>query len=166
MVYDVGDDETETVLKGVVRAERLKEPTDFVPPMLARLKKEHLVRQYGVPDWEDPLDFMTKLAKMKGKLLPNGEPCLSTVAKIMINDWQRGKLPYFVAPPRAGDEDEEESEEEDEEEQNEETEENAELDEDGEDDDNDVDDSEEVEELEDMDDDEDDDNEDEDVDEE
>lgn len=113
VVYDVGDDETETVLKGVVRAERLKDPTDFVAPMLARLKKEHLVRQYGVADWDDAHDFLTKLARMKGKLLPNGEPCVDTVAKIMINDWQRGKLPFFVPPPRAanGDEDEEDEEE-------------------------------------------------------
>lgn len=119
VVYDVGDTETDTVLKGVVRSERLKEPTDFVPPMLARLKKEHLFRQYGVSDWEDPLDFMTKLAKKLGKLLPNGEPCVNTVAKMMINDWQRGKLPYFVAPPRAEqeDEDDEEEDEDDEEEE-------------------------------------------------
>lgn len=118
VVYDVGDDETETVLKGVVRAERLKDPTDFVAPMLARLKKEHLVRQYGVPDWEDAQDFLMKLARMKGKLLPNGEPCVDTVAKIMINDWQRGKLPFFVAPPRpenGGSDDEEEADEEEEE---------------------------------------------------
>lgn len=38
IVYDVGDDEVETVLKGVVRAERLKEPQDFIGPMLKRLK--------------------------------------------------------------------------------------------------------------------------------
>lgn len=100
VVYDVGDDETETVLKGVVRAERLKDPTDFVAPMLARLKKEHLVRQYGVSDWDDATDFLMKMARLKGKLLPNGEPCMDTVAKMMINDWQRGKLPFFVAPPR------------------------------------------------------------------
>jgi nuclear GTP-binding protein len=100
IVYDVGDDEVETVLKGVVRSERLKDPTDFVAPMLSRLSKEHVTKVYGIQQWDSEEDFMTQLAKLKGKLLPSGEADMPTVAKIMINDWQRGKLPYFVAPPR------------------------------------------------------------------
>lgn len=28
-----------------------------------------------------------------------GQPDISTVAKMVLNDWQRGKLPYFVLPP-------------------------------------------------------------------
>ena len=62
MVYDDGDDETEIVLKGVVRAEKLPEPTDFVPAILSRVKEEYVRRLYGVAAWEDATDFMTKLA--------------------------------------------------------------------------------------------------------
>jgi len=89
VVYDVGDDETEIVLKGVVRSERLKAPADFVAPMLARLNPKHVEKVYSIKTWTDDVDFLTQLAKYKGKLLPNGEPDVSTVAKIMINDWQR-----------------------------------------------------------------------------
>jgi len=28
-----------------------------------------------------------------------GEPDIPTAAKIILNDFQRGKLPYFVRPP-------------------------------------------------------------------
>ena len=42
VVYDVGDDEVETVLKCVVRAERLSTPTDFIAPILSRVKKVSL----------------------------------------------------------------------------------------------------------------------------
>lgn len=111
VVYDVGDDEVETVLKGVVRSERLKEPCDFVAPMLSRLNPDHIARVYGVSQWSDDVDFMTQVAKLKGKLLPSGEPDMPTVAKMMINDWQRGRLPYFVPPPRPEGEEEEEEEE-------------------------------------------------------
>ena len=62
MVYDDGDDETEIVLKGVVRAEKLPEPTDFVPAILSKVKEEYVRRLYGVASWEDPTDFMTKVA--------------------------------------------------------------------------------------------------------
>ena len=52
VVYnDTGDDEVETVLKGVVRAERLESPTDFIPAILGRVKKEYVTRQYGISDW-------------------------------------------------------------------------------------------------------------------
>ena len=111
VVYDVGDDEVETVLKGVVRSERLKDPVDFVKPMLERARKEHIQKVYGVQDWTDDIDFLTKVAKAKGKLLPSGEADMPTVAKMMINDWQRGKIPYFVAPPRPEGEEEDEEDE-------------------------------------------------------
>ncbi|CAM9585803.1 unnamed protein product, partial [Sphacelaria rigidula] len=62
VVYDDGDDETEIVLKGVVRAEKLPDPTDFVPAILSRIKDEYLRRLYGVSSWDDATEFMTKLA--------------------------------------------------------------------------------------------------------
>ena len=36
-----------------------------------------------------------------GRLLPGGEPDFHAVSVNVINDYQRGKLPYFVAPPLA-----------------------------------------------------------------
>lgn len=92
VVYDVGDDEVETVLKGVVRAERLQSPADFVAPMLARISTEHIQRHYGLKEWSSDVDFLTQLANKKGKLLRGGEPDLDGVAKSMIYDWQRVRL--------------------------------------------------------------------------
>lgn len=31
--------------------------------------------------------------------LQGGEPDLSTVSKMVLNDWQRGRIPFFVKPP-------------------------------------------------------------------
>jgi len=101
VVVEVGDSETDIVLKGVVRAERLPDPTEFVAPILEKVKIQYIKSQYGISEWADPVDFMTQLARKQGRLLKEGEPDLHTVAVNIINDWQRGKLPYFVAPPRA-----------------------------------------------------------------
>ena len=46
---------------------------------------------------------MEKLARRMGKLLKKGEPDIKTVSKMVLNDWQRGKLPFFVMPPQSGD---------------------------------------------------------------
>lgn len=106
VVYNVGDDDVDTVLKGVVRAERLEEPTEIIPTILRRVRKEHVQKQYLLASWDDHTDFLEKLARRNGKLRKGGEPDLNSVAVSVINDWQRGKLPFFVAPPKADDDDE------------------------------------------------------------
>jgi nuclear GTP-binding protein len=89
VVRDQSDNEVDTVLKGVVRSERLDAPTDFIAPILARVKPEYISKQYDVKSWVDDIDFLSQLAYIKGKLLKGGDPDLDTVAKNVINDWQR-----------------------------------------------------------------------------
>lgn len=93
------DSETEIVLKGVVRVENISSPEDHVHAVLARAKPEHITKTYGIESWENAEDFMEKLASKAGKLLKGGEPDYSTVAKMVLNDWLRGKIPFFVPPP-------------------------------------------------------------------
>lgn len=79
----------ETVLKGVVRAEKLETPTDFIEPILQRAQHDHLRKQYDVENWKDAEDFLIKLATHQGKLLKGGEPDCSGMAVKVIYDWQR-----------------------------------------------------------------------------
>ena len=32
-------------------------------------------------------------------VLQGGEPDIITVSKMVLNDWQRGRIPFFVKPP-------------------------------------------------------------------
>lgn len=101
------DSQTDTVLKGVVRVEALPTPSDHIAALMERIKPLYLSRTYGIPlpnkdrpteGW-DPEDFMDKLARKKGRLLKKGEPDLDSVAKIILSDWVRGRIPFFVSPP-------------------------------------------------------------------
>ncbi len=56
-------------------------------------------RAYKVRTWTDAEDFLTKLAQASGKLMRGGEPDLNTAAKMVLYDWQRGKIPFFRLPP-------------------------------------------------------------------
>jgi nuclear GTP-binding protein len=103
VVYDTGDSETDTVLKGVVRAEKLSAPELFVGAILDRVKRPHLVATYGVKEWADPEDFLTQLCVKTGRLVKGGEPDIAVTAINIINDWQRGKLPYYSVPPGSTD---------------------------------------------------------------
>ncbi|XP_062592743.1 nucleolar GTP-binding protein 2-like [Saccostrea cucullata] len=99
VVYPTAATPTESVLKGVVRVELVKSPEDYIPAMLERVKPEYIKNTYKVEDWKSAEDFLEQIARKSGKLLKGGEPDLGTVAKMVLNDWQRGKIPYFVKPP-------------------------------------------------------------------
>ncbi|KAJ3546180.1 hypothetical protein NM688_g5543 [Phlebia brevispora] len=101
------DSQTSTVLKGVVRVEALATPSEHIPALMERVKPIYLSRTYNIP-LPDPDDsakcwdaetFLDKLARMKGRLLKGGEPDLDSVAKIMLSDWVRGRIPFFISPP-------------------------------------------------------------------
>ncbi|KIL00819.1 hypothetical protein PAXRUDRAFT_821276 [Paxillus rubicundulus Ve08.2h10] len=101
------DSQTSTVLKGVLRVEAIPTPSEHIPALMARVKPLYLSRTYGVPlpDPDDPSrgwdaeQFLNALARMKGRLLKKGEPDVDGVAKIILTDWVRGRIPFFVAPP-------------------------------------------------------------------
>ncbi|KAI0489271.1 hypothetical protein KFK09_029113 [Dendrobium nobile] len=100
VVYHNKDSETDIVLKGVVRVENLEDASEHIGEVLRRVKKEHLQRAYKIENWVNEEDFLVKLCKLTGKLFKGGEPDLNTVAKMVLHDWQRGKIPFFVPPPQ------------------------------------------------------------------
>ncbi|NXV21453.1 NOG2 protein, partial [Cepphus grylle] len=101
VVYPSGDTETDIVLKGVVQVEKIKSPEDHITAVLERAKPEYIRKTYKIDNWKDTEDFLEKLACRTGKLLKGGEPDLQTVSKMVLNDWQRGRIPFFVKPPNA-----------------------------------------------------------------
>ncbi|XP_050090060.1 nucleolar GTP-binding protein 2 [Anopheles aquasalis] len=98
VVYPTAETDTEKVLKAVVRVELINNPEDYIEEVLKRIRKEYVVKTYGVTEWADHIDFLEQIARKTGKLLKKGEPDVQTVSKMILNDWQRGRLPFYVAP--------------------------------------------------------------------
>jgi len=103
VVPPTDESECEIVLKGVTRSERLPSPEDYIEEVLKRSRREFIVRTYGIHSWENHIDFLNQLAIKNGRLLKKGEPDMRTAARMVLNDWQRGKLPYYTEPPKATD---------------------------------------------------------------
>nr|CAD7430632.1 unnamed protein product [Timema monikensis] len=99
VVYPSAETDIDKVLKGVVRVELVQNPEDYIPHVLERVKREYIEKTYKLTEWDTDLEFLEKMAARTGKLLKGGEPDISTVAKMVLNDWQRGKLPFYVFPP-------------------------------------------------------------------
>jgi len=97
--HDTEDTDTDAVLKGVVRIEKMDDAADHIPDVVARVKPEYLRKAYRVASWTSPTHFLEQVARNQGKLLKGGEPDLNSVAKSILFDWQRGRIPYFAPPP-------------------------------------------------------------------
>ncbi|KAJ2696362.1 GTPase required for pre-60S ribosomal subunit nuclear export and maturation [Coemansia sp. IMI 203386] len=93
------DTDTDIVLKGSIRTESLLTPDDYIPEILSRVRREYVQRHYNIDKWQDAHEFLTELANATGKLNKGGEPDLHVVSKMVINDWLRGRLPHYRAPP-------------------------------------------------------------------
>ena len=52
-----------------MRVENIKDPADYVPAVLEKVKSGYIGKVYGLSDWTDASDFLTKLAVKCGKLL-------------------------------------------------------------------------------------------------
>ncbi|BFG03877.1 nucleolar GTP-binding protein 2 [Drosophila madeirensis] len=98
VVYPTAETDTEKVLKGVVRVELVTNPEDYVDTVLQRVRKEYIAKNYKIDDWTSPKHFLEQLAKKSGKLLKGGEPDVTVTSRMVLNDWQRGKLPFYVPP--------------------------------------------------------------------
>jgi len=99
VVYPNDDSEADTVLKGVVRIENLEDPLMYITDLLGRVKKEYVVNMYGIQNWKNAKDFIKKYARKAGKLMKGGEPDYHITSRMVLTDWQRGRLPYFECPP-------------------------------------------------------------------
>lgn len=98
------DTETDVLLRGVVRVERVANPEQHIQAVLDRCRSEHLERTYGIKGWENnSVRFLELLGRKGGRLLKGGEIDESAVAKMVLNDFMRGKIPWFVGPQRITD---------------------------------------------------------------
>ncbi|KAG5437240.1 hypothetical protein PCANB_001032 [Pneumocystis canis] len=93
------DSETAIIMKGALRVEKVSNPEQHIQAILDRCETKHLEKTYEILGWEnDSAKFLELLARKTGKLLKGGEVDESSVAKMVINDFIRGKIPWFIAP--------------------------------------------------------------------
>lgn len=93
------DTPTDLVLRGVVRVEKVENPEQYIDALLSRVKQRHMEKTYELTGWKNPTEFLELLARKGGRLLRGGEPDLDGVAKMVLNDFMRGKIPWFTPPP-------------------------------------------------------------------
>lgn len=95
------DTPTDLVLRGVARVEKVENPEQYIDALLKRVKQHHMERTYDLKGWTNATEFLELLARKGGRLLRGGEADLDGVAKMVLNDFMRGRIPWFTPPPAA-----------------------------------------------------------------
>lgn len=95
------DSPQDILLRGVVRVENVENPEQYIAAVLKKTKPHHIERTYDIKGYETPLEFLELLARKGGRLLKGGEADVDGAAKMVLNDFLRGKIPWFTAPPLA-----------------------------------------------------------------
>lgn len=93
------DTPQDILLRGVVRVENVENPEQYIPAVLTKTKPQHIERTYQIKGWKNHIEFLELLARKGGRLLHGGEPDVDGVAKMVLNDFMRGKIPWFTPPP-------------------------------------------------------------------
>ena len=93
------DSPEDILLRGVVRVENVENPEQYIAAVLKKTKPQHIQRTYDVGAFETSTEFLQLLARRGGRLLKGGEADVDGAAKMVLNDFVRGKIPWFTPPP-------------------------------------------------------------------
>ncbi|CAH2075544.1 unnamed protein product, partial [Iphiclides podalirius] len=100
IVFHTGSDNDASVaLKNAIRVGSLKDPVTPATAILQRAHKQTLVDLYCVPQFNTPQEFFASLASRMGRFKKGGVPDQEAAARILLNDWNTGKVRYFTEPP-------------------------------------------------------------------
>ncbi len=93
------EDEVTLLLRNTIKAEDVVDLSKAVEEILKRVTKEELLKLYKIADFASPTEFIVNVALRTGKLKKGGIPNTEEASRIVIRDWNEGKLKYYVPPP-------------------------------------------------------------------
>lgn len=94
-----GGNDASIALRNCKRIEKLDDPVSPVKEILKLCPDRLLVTLYKIPTFSSVDDFLQKVATVRGKLKKGGIVDVEAAARIILHDWNEGKIPYFTMPP-------------------------------------------------------------------
>eukprot|EP00271_Cylindrocystis_brebissonii_P023339 TRINITY_DN9649_c0_g2_i1.p1 TRINITY_DN9649_c0_g2~~TRINITY_DN9649_c0_g2_i1.p1 ORF type:complete len:429 (+),score=151.64 TRINITY_DN9649_c0_g2_i1:68-1288(+) len=89
----------EAALRNAVKVEQLEDPVAPVRQILRLCDAERLMSIFKVARFEDADEFVRSVAFARGKLKKGGVPDSKAAARLILKDWNEGKIPYYSLPP-------------------------------------------------------------------
>ncbi|KAI3990820.1 hypothetical protein MKX01_011728 [Papaver californicum] len=93
------ENDASVALQNCKRIEKLEDPIAPVKEILKLCPAKMLVSLYKLPNFDSVDDFLQKVATVRGKLKKGGILDIQAAAKIVLHDWNEGKIKYYTMPP-------------------------------------------------------------------
>eukprot|EP00478_Filoreta_tenera_P000122 GABV01000122.1.p1 GENE.GABV01000122.1~~GABV01000122.1.p1 ORF type:complete len:360 (-),score=103.13 GABV01000122.1:66-1145(-) len=87
-------------LRSAVNISSISDPADIVASIYRRCFPEQLQEIYEIAAFSDVDEFLRLVAHKRGALKARSVPNISRAARIVLQDWSDGKIPYFCTPPK------------------------------------------------------------------
>ncbi|KAI3526517.1 hypothetical protein L1887_05774 [Cichorium endivia] len=99
VMLKTGENDSAVALRNCIKIEKLEDPVSPVKEILKLCPAEMLVTLYKIPTFNSVDDFLAKVATIRGKLKKGGIMDINAAAKIVLRDWNEGKIEYYTMPP-------------------------------------------------------------------
>ena len=99
MSGDQGD--AATALRNAFKIEQLDDPALPVEAILRRADRRQLMLHYKLPMFTTTAEFLLLLARRQGKLKKGGIPDAAAAARLVLQDWNTGRIKYYTQPPES-----------------------------------------------------------------
>lgn len=100
IVFSKNDDVASLVLRNCIRTESLEDPVGPVIELLKRCSVARIMEFYSLPAFTDAMEFLQLLSRRLGKLKKGGAPEVTAAARVVLSDFNAGKISYYTVPPK------------------------------------------------------------------
>jgi len=106
VLLNENDNSVGLVLKNAVRVDQV-DGQIAVNSVLERCDSNVLMQVYQIAEFSNTEEFLFLVAKKSGKLKKGGVPDLEQAARLVLQDWNGGKIPFYMQPPKQENDDDE-----------------------------------------------------------
>lgn len=82
-----------------IQVENVNDPITPIEEILKKVNKNDILVHYKIPDFSNSNEFLINVAMSRGKLNKGGVPDLENAARLVLQDWNTGKIKFFTVPP-------------------------------------------------------------------
>ena len=98
---DVNNGGVDVLLRNCINTDSMSDPLPAIKGLITRCSQERLMMTYALPSFPpgDENIFLGMIAKKFGKVRRGGIPDKVAAAKLVLSDWNNGKVPFYTPPP-------------------------------------------------------------------
>ena len=84
-----------------IKVEQIDDTAAAVDLIVKQSGRERLMELYGIAGFETSREFLGLVANKRGKYKRGGGADFGAAAKIVVLDWNSGKVPFYTVPPES-----------------------------------------------------------------